>query len=89
MFAADELDAMRRDFILNPDLDGEVRSRIMFVAAVLEATARDTGDQNADQLYVITCWHLSQPENRAELDRVYRQVYAEGMAMLAELEEGN
>jgi hypothetical protein len=88
MFTTDELNAMRRSFLMNRDLDGETRSKAMFVAAVMETIARDEGDEDADQVYVITCWHLSQPENRDELERMYREVYAEGMAMLADLEEG-
>jgi hypothetical protein len=84
MFTPDEINEMRRDVLMDPDIDGETRSKAMFVAAVMEQSARDHGDEDADQIYVSTCWYLCQAENRAELERSYVEVFDEGMAILSD-----
>ena len=79
---------MTREFLLETDLDGETRSKIYGVAAVLERVAEEEGDPNAHDVYVETCWTLSRPENLGEVDRLYRQAQPITFEMLMDAEEG-
>jgi hypothetical protein len=82
MYTDDELNQMRREFLMNRELDGETRSRIMFVAAALEQMACEQGDENAHQIYVATCWYFAQPGHLAELDEAHAEVFEYGMDAL-------
>jgi len=72
----------QRDFRMDPEIDDETRAKAMFVASVMERNARDEENEGADQIYISTCWNLSKPENRAELDRACVEMFDEGMGMV-------
>ncbi len=84
----EQRDRMRREFLLETDLDGETRSKIYGVAAVLERIAEEEGDPNAHDVYLETCWTLSRPENLGEVDQLYRKAQPIIFEMLMDAEEG-
>ncbi len=84
----EQRDRMRREFLLETDLDGETRSKIYGVAAVLERIAEEEGDPDAHDVYLETCWTLSRPENLGEVDQLYRKAQPIIFEMLMDAEEG-
>ena len=79
-----EKDFIRRDFLTRVK-DGELRSRIMAVAAVLSE-----GEKDEEDAYLSVIGHLAQPKNSKELDRAYSELVAGGgTPYLPEGEEGN
>ena len=83
-----ERTAITRQFLLETDLDAETRSKIHCIAFVLEHDARESGDPDADDLYITTCWGLSRPENLDSVDELYAAAAPVAFDILSELEEG-
>jgi hypothetical protein len=72
----------QRDFLTDPQIDDETRAKAMFVATAMERNATHEQDEDPDQIYLSTCWYLSKPENRSELDRKVAEMLEDGMGML-------
>jgi hypothetical protein len=85
---ADERKTMTRQFLVETDLDAETRSKIHCIAFVLEHDAKESGDPDADDVYIATCWSLSRPENLGAVDELYTDAGPLARDMLLELEEG-
>ena len=84
----EERTAITRQYLLETDLDGETRSKIHCIAFVLEYDARESGDPDAGDVYITTCWTLSRPENLASIDEIYANAQPVAFDILCELEEG-
>ena len=85
---ADERKTMTRQFLVETDLDAETRSRIHCIAFVLEHDAKESGDPDADDVYITACWSLSRPENLGAVDELYADAGPLARDILLELEEG-
>jgi hypothetical protein len=80
MLSTDDKNKIRKMFLLEVD-SGEKRSKIMRVAAFL--SEGESGDE-AEDIYYSTMYHLAQPENQEELEKMY----AKTAGWVPDLEEG-
>jgi hypothetical protein len=85
---ADERMTMTRQYLVETDLDAETRGKIHCIAFVLEHDARESGDPDADDVYIAACWSLSRPENLGAVDDLYADAGPLAREILVELEEG-
>jgi hypothetical protein len=80
MLTPDDKAKIRKMFLLEVD-SGLKRSRIMRVAAFL---SEGESDEEVDDIYYSTMYHLSQPENEKELDEMYNMT----AGWMPDVEEG-